>query len=146
MCATANGIYLASAANDKSVKIFDVVNFDMINMLRLDFVPLAMEWAHAPGDAIAALAVSEAETAKIHIYDAQGTNQPLHTLDKFHMKPVNVMRFNVAAETMVSVDKAGILEFWQSPKYDYKFPAKVVKFESKLDTSKGLWSQNFFQL
>lgn len=37
-------------------------------------------------------------------------------------------------ETIVSVDKAGILEYWTGAKNDYKFPAKIVSFESKLDT------------
>jgi hypothetical protein len=30
---------------------------DMINMMRLEYVPLCCEWIHSPGDAIAALAV-----------------------------------------------------------------------------------------
>lgn len=33
----------------------------------------------------------------------------------------------------VSVDKAGILEYWTGPKHEYKFP-KNVAFESRLDT------------
>lgn len=32
------------------------------------------------------------------------------------------------------MDQAGILEYWTGPKTDYKFPSKVVSFESKLDT------------
>lgn len=31
---------------DKSVKIFDVENFDMINILRFDFAPRAACWIH----------------------------------------------------------------------------------------------------
>jgi peptidylprolyl isomerase domain and WD repeat-containing protein 1 len=30
---------------------------DMINMMKLEYVPLCCEWIHCPGDAIAALAV-----------------------------------------------------------------------------------------
>lgn len=53
----ANGSYLCTASIDKSIKIFDVINFDMINQIsKLDFVPLHTEWIHAPGDAIASLA------------------------------------------------------------------------------------------
>lgn len=37
-------------------------------------------------------------------------------------------------EVVVSVDQAGILEYWTTAKNDYKFPAKIVSFESKLDT------------
>lgn len=44
------------------------------------------------------------------------------------------MKFNMQYEVVVSVDKAGILEYWTGAKTDYKFPAKIVSFESKLDT------------
>jgi WD40 repeat protein len=36
-------------------------------------------------------------------------------------------------EVAVSVDRAGILEYWTGPSTEYKFP-KCVLFESKLDT------------
>jgi hypothetical protein len=36
-------------------------------------------------------------------------------------------------EVAVSVDRAGILEYWTGPSTDYKFP-KCMLFESKLDT------------
>lgn len=52
-----NGTYLCTAGVDKNVKIFDVVNFDMINMIPLDFVPKCAEWIHIANDAIYALAV-----------------------------------------------------------------------------------------
>lgn len=51
------GTYLCTTSVDKSAKIFDVVNFDMINMLKLSFTPLCAEWVHSSGDAIAALAM-----------------------------------------------------------------------------------------
>lgn len=145
LSANSNGSYLCSASNDKSLKIFDVVNFDMINMLKIDFVPLTTEWIHAPGDVIFTIAVSDADSARIHIFDGQGSNVPLHTLDKFHTKPVNVIRFNVAFETVISVDKSGLLEYWQSAKYDYKFP-NTVKFESKLDTNLFEFAKNKTQV
>lgn len=31
---------------DNSVKVFDVGNFDMINMFKLDFSPKALCWVH----------------------------------------------------------------------------------------------------
>jgi hypothetical protein len=38
---------------------YEVTKFvpDMINMMRLEYVPLCCEWIHCPGDAIPALAV-----------------------------------------------------------------------------------------
>lgn len=58
----------------------------------------------------------------------------MHVLEKLHTKPVTAMKFNIQYEIVVSVDKAGILEYWTGAKTDYKFPAKTVLFESKLDT------------
>lgn len=43
------------------------------------------------------------------------------------------LQFNPIYETCISIDKAGIIEYWTTPKHEYKFP-KMVKFESKLDT------------
>ncbi|XP_013778129.1 peptidylprolyl isomerase domain and WD repeat-containing protein 1-like [Limulus polyphemus] len=132
---TANltGTLFCSVSNDKSLKVFDVVNFDMINMMKLSFVPGRCEWVHNAGDPIAALAVSEKESTRIHIFDGRGDNTPLHTLERIHTAPLVLMKYNPVFETVVSVDRNGVLEYWTGPKYDFKFP-KVVKFTSKLDT------------
>lgn len=76
------------------------------------------------------------DSPKIAIFDAQGTSDPLKVLDKLHTKPVCCIKYNTAFEVVVSVDRAGILEYWTGPKNDYKFPSKIVSFDSKLDTSK----------
>ncbi len=52
-----NGTYLCTISNDKSLKIFDVVNFDMINMMKLDFSPLTCTFIHSERDPISALCV-----------------------------------------------------------------------------------------
>ncbi|KAJ8872192.1 hypothetical protein PR048_025794 [Dryococelus australis] len=133
LTANSNGLLLCSISSDKSLKVFDIVNFDMINMMRLDYVPYRVEWVHSPGDAISALAVSDANSHKVYLYDGQGSNVPLQVFDKLHMKPVVIIKYNPVYEVAVSVDQAGILEYWTGPKSDCKFP-KCVKFDSKLDT------------
>lgn len=57
LTANHNGNYLCTASADKSIKIFDIVNFDMINMFKLDYVPQCAEWIHSAGDAIFTIAV-----------------------------------------------------------------------------------------
>lgn len=76
-----NGSLLVTVAIDKSMKIFDVVNFgksfqnpkveltrqfcctsfffvlDMINMIKLDYIPQCVCWIHSSGDPVSALAV-----------------------------------------------------------------------------------------
>ena len=43
---------MISISEDKHGKVFDVVNFDMINILAFDFTPEVAAWVHQPGDAI----------------------------------------------------------------------------------------------
>lgn len=64
----------------------------MINMIKLEFVPLCAEWIYSAGDAIAVIAVSSQDTNKICIYDAQGTSTALHVFEKLHTKPVVSMK------------------------------------------------------
>lgn len=64
----------------------------MINMIKLDFVPLSCEWIYSPGDAISALAVSAQESNKIFVYDGQGTGTPLHVFERLHTKTVVAMK------------------------------------------------------
>ncbi|KAL1482991.1 hypothetical protein MTO96_033432 [Rhipicephalus appendiculatus] len=127
------GLFLCSVSNDKSLKVFDVVNFDLINMMKLPYVPGRCEWVYGPGDAIAAVAVSDADTGKIYVYDGKGDEKPLRALESLHKAPLSALRYNAKMETVVSVDKKGILEYWTGQRADFKFP-KCVRFESKLDT------------
>ena len=39
-----DGAMAATVSQEKTCKVFDVVNFDMINMLKLDFVPVCCGW------------------------------------------------------------------------------------------------------
>lgn len=45
LAVSADGSLAATASTDASVKVFDIGSFDMIAMLRLPFVPGAIEWA-----------------------------------------------------------------------------------------------------
>lgn len=128
-----NGSLLCTVSSDKSLKVFDVINFDMINMMRLNYSPLCAEWVHGLGDAICALAVGDAASNAVYVYDGRGTNEPLHVFQKLHTKPVAIIKYNTAFEVAVSVDSAGILEYWTGMKNEFKFP-KSVTFDSKLDT------------
>lgn len=53
----AGGTLLCSSSSDKCAKVFDVVNFDMINIIKLGFVPGCSCWIHSPGDAVQSLAM-----------------------------------------------------------------------------------------
>ncbi|KAH7638367.1 hypothetical protein HUG17_2400 [Dermatophagoides farinae] len=136
------GSLLATISDDKSLKIFDIINFDMINMNKLEFKPGCVEWCYTTMSAMGGvhdpfpvIAVSDSESNKIYTFEAtSSTNQPLQVLDRIHMSPVVRMRFNAAHSTMVSVDQNGMLDYWGTHRSDYRFPSQIVRFESKMDT------------
>ncbi|CAG5055808.1 unnamed protein product [Parnassius apollo] len=128
------GTLLCTTSPEKTVKVFDVVNFDMINMISIEFEPYCAEWVHSAGDPISALAISEKSTNKIHVFDGtQSSGTPLHTFETLHQSVVATIVYNPVFEVAVSVDKAGIVEYWTGPKHEFQFP-KNVNFQSKLET------------
>ncbi|KAI2809649.1 Peptidylprolyl isomerase domain and WD repeat containing protein 1 [Blomia tropicalis] len=134
------GTLLATISDDNSLKIFDIVNFDMINMFKLSFKPCCIEWCYSTvskidKDPFPVIAVSDADSNKIYTFEGTGSNRdPLMVLDRKHAVPVSRMRFNASFSTMVSVDQNGMLDYWGTHKSEYRFPSNIVHFKSKLDT------------
>ena len=129
---SSNGSLLATLGSDKAVKVFDVINFDMINMLKLDYVPSIGAWVHKPGDAISVIALAEDKSNQIRIYDGKGSNEVIKSL-KIHQKPVSCMVYSAKYDICVSADQGGMLEYWSGMGQDFGFP-RQAKFDSKLDT------------
>lgn len=44
--ASFDGAHLCTLGADKSAKVYDVLNFDMMHMLKLDFTPFCCEWIY----------------------------------------------------------------------------------------------------
>ncbi|XP_050185783.1 peptidylprolyl isomerase domain and WD repeat-containing protein 1 [Myiozetetes cayanensis] len=130
---SSEGALFCSVGDDKAMKVFDVVNFDMINMLKLGYHPGQCEWIYCPGDAISSVATSEKSTGKIFIYDGRGNNQPLHVFDKVHNSSLTQIRLNPVYKVVVSSGKSGMIEYWTGTPHEYKFP-KNVNWEYKTDT------------
>ncbi|KAH7103295.1 hypothetical protein BKA62DRAFT_616374 [Auriculariales sp. MPI-PUGE-AT-0066] len=126
--ASADGTVFATVGEDGYAKVFDVINFDMINQIKFDYVPLACCWVHRRGEAQALLAVSEANSGVIRIYDGRGGNEPLQTVSQLHRSPVHLMAYTDVFDTVVSADESGFLEYWQ-PTEPYEPPKHV----------KGMW-------
>lgn len=73
-----DGLLCCTISNDRSVKVYDVVNFDMMVMIRLPYVPGAVTWVYNQGDVKARLAISDKNSSSVHIYDARaGSNDPI---------------------------------------------------------------------
>lgn len=133
LAVSVDGLLCCTISNDKSVKIYDVVNYDMMLMIRLPFIPGAVEWVYKQGDVKAGLAISDRNSSFVHIYDARAdSNEPLIS-KKVHMAPIKVMRYNSVFDTVISADDKGIIEYW-SP-HTLQFPESEVSFRLKSDTN-----------
>ena len=127
---SADGRSFATAGVDKSVKIFDVVTFDLLAMLSLEYAPKAVCWVHGKGASFPQLAVSSEDNAWIRIYDGRGENlEPIHTLKSVHKTPVALMAYNNVYDCVVSVDQGGMVEYWQ-PSGNYEKPDSVFSMKS----------------
>ena len=78
MQVSVDGLLCSTISNDRSVKIYDVVNYDMMVMIGLQIVPGAIEWVYKQGDVKARVAISDRNSSFVHIYDARsGSNEPI---------------------------------------------------------------------
>ncbi|KAG8488597.1 hypothetical protein CXB51_016499 [Gossypium anomalum] len=112
MQVSADGLLCCTISSDRSVKVYDVVNYDMMVMIRLPYVPGAVEWVYKQGDVKAKLAISDRNSSLVHIYDARaGSNEPIISRE-IHLGPVKVMRYNSAFDIVISGDEKGIIEYW----------------------------------
>lgn len=127
---SADGRSFATAGADKTVKVFDVITFDLLVILTLDSTPKCVCWVHNRGASLPLLAVSFEDSPSIRVYDGRGENQqPLHTLKSLHRRPVTLMAYNNEYDCVVSADEGGMLEYWR-PSGTYEKPDNVFAMKS----------------
>ncbi|KAL4916054.1 hypothetical protein BDW62DRAFT_218927 [Aspergillus aurantiobrunneus] len=131
---SADGRSFATTGSDKTVKIFDVITFDLLAMLTLEFDPRCICWVHPRGASLPLLAVTDGASSLIQIYDGRGENpSPLHTLKSIHRSPVAAIAFNDAYNCVLSADDTGMIEYWRASDGSFEKPDNV--FELKSSTS-----------
>jgi peptidylprolyl isomerase domain and WD repeat-containing protein 1 len=113
------------------------MNFDMISLFKLNYEPYSVCWIYQKGQSQALLAVSEKETKNIHLYDGRGGPSVIKTITP-HPVPVHIMRFNPIANTVVSIDEGGMVEYW---KPDLSSESKGWEFPESPDISFHLKSE-----
>lgn len=125
-----DGRSLATAGADETIKIFDVLTFDLLSMLSLGYAPKCLCWVHQKGASFPLLAVSQGDKPLIHIYDGRGEKEePIHTIKGLHRRPVHIISFNNAYDCAVSADENGMVEYWR-PSGSYDKPGNVFEYKS----------------
>ncbi|KAI8567082.1 hypothetical protein RHMOL_Rhmol02G0093500 [Rhododendron molle] len=132
LAVSGDGLLCCTISNDRSVKIYDVVNYDMMVMIRLPYIAGSIDWVYKQGDVKAKLAISDRNSSFVHIYDAwSGSNEPILSRE-IHLGSVKVMKYNHVFDTVISADAKGIIEYWNPA--TLQFPEDGVNFRLKSDT------------
>lgn len=111
-----DGTSLATTSDDCSIKVFDVLAFDMVSWIKANgFVPGAAEFISPSGSSRTLLAVSDRQSPAIWLYN---TNKPADTpplaVVRVHRAPVVLIRYNAPLDAVISTDGKGLLEYWSA--------------------------------
>ena len=104
-----------------SIKLFDVVNFDLMNMIRLEFTPVAIEFVNKLTNFSAILAVSDRDAPTLRLVKAEmslverraeGAQVIQKQSSSLHEDPIVLIRFNQYSGYALSIAKGGVPEVW----------------------------------
>ena len=135
LCVNESGTLLCSACGDRTVKMFDVLSFDMITMVKLDFIPLICSFVHSSRQPLATLSISDSQSPVIYLYDGKTLNikDPIAVLSRLgHSSPVHLIGYSPKYDLAISCDPSSMINYW-SPSNLQSLPSEVL-FSSKLDT------------
>lgn len=112
MVLSQDGRLLATIGDDNAVKLYALSSFDMTCMIKLTFKPLSAEFVHKKNSPTSLLAVSSAESGRVHILQPEsGSSEPVRTFE-VHAEPVHAVKYNHWLHACLSADKSGALELW----------------------------------
>eukprot|EP00928_Gymnodinium_smaydae_P086927 TRINITY_DN71310_c0_g1_i1.p1 TRINITY_DN71310_c0_g1~~TRINITY_DN71310_c0_g1_i1.p1 ORF type:complete len:679 (-),score=184.72 TRINITY_DN71310_c0_g1_i1:78-2114(-) len=137
MALSPDGRLLVTVGEDSALKLYDVNSFDMTCMLKLGFKPLVVEFVHKKNSPQCLVAVSDADTGKVHVIAPEtGKPDPVRTLE-VHGGPVHAIKYNPQLHACLSADRTGALELWDPD--TLKMPTSEtrpgrLRFEIKSET------------
>lgn len=141
--ASSDGHSLASVSEDKYLKLYSVQDFDMTEMILLDYSPSSCCWVHDSRATKGIVAVGSADTGDIRFYKVDGDHTPVSTL-KLHSAPVRSIKYCEKYNCCCSVDSSGMVEFWDPStlescsKLSWKFKTDTDLYEFKKKKTKCL--------
>jgi len=132
MSVSCDGLFLCTVSVDQSLMLFDVRNFDLINMIRLSFVPSCAEFISTKASGKATVACSDRDSNNIYIFEANSETKPKAVISTIHKTPVRVLKYNEPFNTVISCDNTGVIEYWDPTTFG--MPNDVVEFRLKSET------------
>lgn len=99
---------------DKTVKVFDVVSFDMINFFELSAPPECICWESSGASPRLLIALKDSPNIYIHNPDSDTSPEtPEYIISKLHKKPVKIIAYNAVLDCAISTDSLGMIEYWR---------------------------------
>jgi len=123
---SSDGRNFATAGVDGSIKIFDVVTFDLLSQLIPNDKPRCICYVYGSGSSFPLLAVTS--SAKIDVYDGEH-EKLLYSTSKLHKSPIITMVYNTKYDCVISADESGMIEYWQ-PTEQFDKPNTVFSMKS----------------
>jgi peptidylprolyl isomerase domain and WD repeat-containing protein 1 len=131
---TPDGKKLMTTSADQFIKFFEILIFDLANMIEVDYVPMCAVWLSSRLGASTRVAVADASSSMIRIYSAEGSQEIQQELS-IHMAPVRCMATHPSLHCVVSTDSKGVIEYWDSERYNSIGKEDgVVSFKYKMET------------
>jgi len=106
---------LYSSSSDQTVKIFDVLEFNMITMVKLQFLPLTCLFVHSLYLALSTLAISDSHSSKIYLYDERTLNikELIAILSKLaHLSSIFIINYSPKYDLTICCDQSCIINYW----------------------------------
>ena len=88
------------------------------------------------------VAVADRTSPVVRVFDGRGETAKAVAQVRVHAKPVTALRYNPAMDTVISIDSAGVIDYW-SPGADYGVSALCTK-EGRGESSCCLTLRLFF--
>lgn len=125
-----NGTFLTTCScKDEYIKIFDIINFDMINFIKLPFTPYLCEYISKK-----VVAVSEKDTGNIYIINTEKLPTDFKKIE-IHSAPVTNIKYNAVYNAVISTDSTGMIEYWDPETFEQPFDSdKRYHFKFKIET------------
>ena len=103
-----SGFHMATCSSkDDALKIFDILNFDMIHFMKLKFTPYICEFINTFNHPELILAVTEKDTGFIHILKAESKGEVTKTI-KIHNYPITAIKYNEIFNTVIKIGRAHV--------------------------------------
>ena len=81
---------LVTTSADQMIKFFEIIGFDMCNMIRVSYIPNCAAWLCGPSKICDRVAVSDMNSGLIRIYKADGEDTAIKELT-IHASPIRLV-------------------------------------------------------